>query len=344
MPAGQQPSSWAIYHHVALRQSYHDVVLSLNDLFGFSFQHGFLKRDQPLMAAKYTGHLRSAEGQTPARAIDPRRRNQGRGQEPAGYVWAFTNLEEVVYVYTPTREGTILEEMLKGFTGVLVSDFYTAYDALKCPQQKCLIHLMRDINDDVFHSPFDEDLKQLAQKLVGLLKPIIDTIDTFGLTSGISTSTRRTWTVSSASWRPRCTNRNWPGSTRSAWTSTDKLFVFLDYDGVPWNNNNAENAIKLFASRRRMMGPRPPKRDFGTTWSSSASTRRAGARTSASSDSSVLEIWTSTPLRPRPAVDRSSRGPATEWRDEGRATTSAVMWRETRELPNANEEQWAKSP
>ena len=80
------------------------------------------------------------------------------------------------------EEGTILEGMLAGFTGVLVSDFYTAYDAPKCPQQKCLIHFMRDVNDDVFHNPFDEDLKQLAQKLVGLLKPIIDTVDTFGLT------------------------------------------------------------------------------------------------------------------------------------------------------------------
>jgi hypothetical protein len=34
----------------------------------------------------------------------------------------------------------------------------------------------------------------------------------------------------------------------------DKLFVFLDHDGVPWNNNNAENAIKEFASRRRIIG------------------------------------------------------------------------------------------
>ncbi|MFL5342754.1 MAG: transposase [Gemmataceae bacterium] len=34
----------------------------------------------------------------------------------------------------------------------------------------------------------------------------------------------------------------------------DKLFVFLDHDGVPWNNNNAENAIKRFAARRRLLG------------------------------------------------------------------------------------------
>ena len=25
-----------------------------------------------------------------------------------------------------------------------------------------------------------------------------------------------------------------------------RLFTFLDYDGIPWNNNNAENAIKGF--------------------------------------------------------------------------------------------------
>ena len=30
----------------------------------------------------------------------------------------------------------------------------------------------------------------------------------------------------------------------------DKLFTFIDYDGVPWNNNNAENAIKQFAYYR----------------------------------------------------------------------------------------------
>jgi len=31
-----------------------------------------------------------------------------------------------------------------------------------------------------------------------------------------------------------------------------KLFTFLDYDGVTWNNNNAESAIKAFAKYRRV--------------------------------------------------------------------------------------------
>ena len=49
----------------------------------------------------------------------------------SGYVWAFTNLEEVVYAYTPTRDGDILDKVLEGFSGVLVSDFYSAYDGVK---------------------------------------------------------------------------------------------------------------------------------------------------------------------------------------------------------------------
>jgi hypothetical protein len=29
------------------------------------------------------------------------------------------------------------------------------------------------------------------------------------------------------------------------------MFTFLEYDGIPWNNNNAEHAIKRFAKYRR---------------------------------------------------------------------------------------------
>ena len=32
-----------------------------------------------------------------------------------------------------------------------------------------------------------------------------------------------------------------------------KLFTFLDYDNVPWNNNNAEHAIKAFAALRNVI-------------------------------------------------------------------------------------------
>jgi len=65
-------------------------------------------------------------------------------------------MQAVYYFYKESRKGLFLEEMLQGFSGVVVSDFFTAYDTLKCPQQKCVIHLLRDINEDLLNSSFPE--------------------------------------------------------------------------------------------------------------------------------------------------------------------------------------------
>jgi hypothetical protein len=98
-----------------------------------------------------------------------------------GYVWAFANPQTVVYVYSPTRDGDVVRNALAGFKGVLVSDFYAAYDSLDCPQQKCLIHLIRDFNDDLLSHPFDEELKQMAARFTAVLQAVIQTIDRYGL-------------------------------------------------------------------------------------------------------------------------------------------------------------------
>src|SRR5947199_3960002 len=90
-------------------------------------------------------------------------------------------MEEVAYIQTPTREGDIIQGMLKNFHGVLVSDFYAAYDAIDCPQQKCLIHLMRDINQDILSNPFDEELRSVTQPFATLLQSIVSTVDQHGL-------------------------------------------------------------------------------------------------------------------------------------------------------------------
>lgn len=39
----------------------------------------------------------------------------------------------------------------------------------------------------------------------------------------------------------------------------DRLFTFLDYDNVPWNNNNAEHAVRAFTRLRNVMSTSTPK-------------------------------------------------------------------------------------
>jgi len=67
------------------------------------------------------------------------------------YVWVLASLKEAAYIYTSTREGEMIQALLKDFSGVLVSDFFAAYDAINCPQQKCLIHFIRDLNDAILN-------------------------------------------------------------------------------------------------------------------------------------------------------------------------------------------------
>jgi hypothetical protein len=97
------------------------------------------------------------------------------------YVWVFANLATVAYVYAESREAVILEDVLAGFSGVLLSDFYSAYDSIPCAQQKCLIHLMRDINEDLHKNPFDNELKEIARRFGAILREIVETMDTHGL-------------------------------------------------------------------------------------------------------------------------------------------------------------------
>ena len=104
-----------------------------------------------------------------------------KGKAEKGCVWVVTSMQAVYFFYKESRKGLFLEEMLQGFSGVVVSDFFTAYDTLKCPQQKCVIHLLRDINEDLMKSPFDQELREVVQPFATLFRTIIETVDKYGL-------------------------------------------------------------------------------------------------------------------------------------------------------------------
>jgi hypothetical protein len=167
------------------------------------------------------------------------------------YVWVFTTFHEVAYFYAEMREAVFLQDALKGFSGVLVSDFYAAYDSIPCPQQKCLIHLIRDLNDAVLDHPFDEELKALVVGFAGLLKGIVDTIDRRGLKHYFLKGHRRdVEQFYRGMLKNECRSEAALRCRERLEKNREKLFTFLDHDGIPWNNNNAEHAIKAFARLR----------------------------------------------------------------------------------------------
>src|SRR5262249_18705682 len=180
--SGHSLESWAVYQHVALRQSFADIASSINDIFGYSYGLGVGQRAQSRLAEIYRVTVdKMLECLRSGMLIHADETKVKLKHSILGYVWVLTGTEIVVYLYHPTREGTFLKETIGDFAGVLVSDFYSAYDSVTCHQQKCHLHLMRDINDDLLQHPFDEELKELAKRYTLTLKPMVETIDKHGL-------------------------------------------------------------------------------------------------------------------------------------------------------------------
>ncbi|HYW78788.1 MAG TPA: transposase [Thermoguttaceae bacterium] len=153
----------------------------MRELFGYEYPGNIASYFKSSSAAYYEPTYRQLINRIQAGSLIHADETKVSLKGRTGYVWVFTNLEEVAYIYSDTREGTVVGEMLKTFGGILISDFYAAYDSPDCVQQKCLIHLIRDVNDDLFKNPFDEELKVLAADFTDLLVPIIETVDRYGL-------------------------------------------------------------------------------------------------------------------------------------------------------------------
>src|SRR5262249_42593567 len=135
--------SWCIYQNVACRQNMLQVRRVLAEVFNLRLGQPQMERVKTAGAGHYQAGVARNLAEIlrgPLIHIDETEVNL-RGRK--GYVWVLTSMEQVYFFYRDSREGTFLKEMLQGFKGVLVSDFFTAYDSLGCPQQKCLVHLLR---------------------------------------------------------------------------------------------------------------------------------------------------------------------------------------------------------
>jgi predicted RecB family nuclease len=254
---GSGLTAYMMYMNIELRLPHGHVDNHVERVFGLHMAPGSAKRCKTTMALSYRpiyDNLVKKLCSGPLLNVDETGISvRGHG----GFVWVLASAEDVAYVYTPTREGTTIQGLLKDFTGVLVSDFYTAYDSIPCIQQKCLIHFIRDLNEALLKYPYDEELKRLGTAFADLVKPIVDTVDRRGLKKRFLRKhkafvSRFYRHIDEASWTSDAGGK----LVTRLQKNRNKMFTFLDFDGVPWNNNNAEHAVKAFATLRQVIdGP-----------------------------------------------------------------------------------------
>jgi len=253
---GHNFQAWVVYQRLVLRLPYQLIVqtlqdqfnqtLNVNNIFSFLgyFSQYYVETEEKIVQAV----LRSPFVHVDETKISIRGVNH--------YVWVFTNGTHVFFRMTATREATIVHEMLSGYGGVLISDFYGGYDAVPCRQQKCLVHLIRDLNDDLWSHPFDATFEKLVVDIGALITPMLADVERYGLKERHLRKHRKRVDAFYAN----ITRYDFEGSELVATyvkrfvRYRESLFTFLEQDGIPWNNNMAERALRHLAVQRKISG------------------------------------------------------------------------------------------
>jgi transposase len=248
--------AWAVYLRVSLRLPYRLITTMMEDLFRERTTAATLVNFMRDLA----GYYGPCEGATLSRLlagpfihVDETRLNiQGVDH----YAWVISDGRRVVFRVTSTRETTLVRELLSGYAGVLVTDFYPGYDGVGCRQQKCLAHLIRDLNDDLWASPFDAEFEMFILAVRDLLVPMIEAVQ--GRAAKVRHLIRFLPAVEAfyarhitdASYRSEVTQKY----QKRFESYRGSLFTFLSLDRIPWNNNTAERGIRHLAVQRKISG------------------------------------------------------------------------------------------
>jgi predicted RecB family nuclease len=246
--------AWAVYQRIVLRLPYRVIETVMEDLFGERASEPSIIRFLRYLADYYTPCEEAIIGRLldgPFIHVDETKLNiEGVDH----YVWIFTDSRRVFFRLTESRETGLVREMLAGYQGVLVSDFYPGYDAVVCRQQKCLVHLIRDLNDDLWGSPFNAEFEGFVLAVKNLLVPILGAVQQHGLKArhlvkfmpGVDEFYRQH--ITGRPYKFEVTQKYQKRFERYR----DSLFTFLGQDGIPWNNNTAERGIRHLAIQRKI--------------------------------------------------------------------------------------------
>lgn len=249
---GHNFMSWVLYQHIVNGSSMSKIQDDLRELFRIEVGLDTLQKFKVIGRKYYELTYQQILSKIVSGNVIVADEAQVTLRMHSAYIWVFATSQEVIFYYRDTRESSFLDDFLQDFKGVLVTDFFSGYDSLPCPQQKCLIHLMRDLNEDLTANPFDEEFKQMTRTFTQLLRTIVGTVDKKGLKKRFLAKHKKDVNqffrnVVEQDYKSLPAQKYQKRFTKNK----DKLFTFLDYDGVPWNSNAAEYAIKHLANLRQ---------------------------------------------------------------------------------------------
>jgi transposase len=163
------------------------------------------------------------------------------------WLWCFSTDDATYYQIDPSRGHPALDQFFtREFDGVLVSDFWAAYDAVGRLHQKCWPHLLRDLKEVNAGGDNGEDWPEFDKRLRRLYG------DAIRLVAQRASLSSEAYAMRQARLEGRMIDL-----ARAGWKNTqarrlakrlekygDYLLTFVEYLDVPPSNNQAEREVR----------------------------------------------------------------------------------------------------
>jgi transposase len=172
-----------------------------------------------------------------------------------GYLWSFSTPTERFFVRAGRHKEVIDEVLGPSFTGVLVTDFYAAYDHYDGPHQRCWAHLLRDIHVLGERHPSDAGLRAWADQVHAVYERA-------RRVTGPAATRRRAQRQCEADLFAACQPYLDADATvvpqatlcRRIQKYLPELFTFVADPVVPATNNAAERSVRPVVIQRKISG------------------------------------------------------------------------------------------
>ena len=171
------------------------------------------------------------------------------GDEKKGQMWAMSNRVGSYYQFEPSRAGEVAEEMLKGYSGSILTDAFAAYNRLKdlegVRKGLCWSHVRREFYERMDDFPDAEDMVRMIDELFD----IEDKPKTFEELRQLRRTESKEVIGRIQSWILEQTPKYFDGDgikkainyTAGHWKD---LTTFLTDLSLPLSNNDAERALR----------------------------------------------------------------------------------------------------
>ena len=253
---GQSVSSIITYLSVYQYLPYKRIKILMNDLFYLPISEGTVKNVLTKMAQRSLPIYKEIQNRISVSNLVGGDETGTKINTKKAWFHVWQNAKLTFIVASLNRGYSTVEEYFaKGFTNAIyVSDCWSAQ--LKIPalkHQLCFAHLLRELKnfEETFKCEWSFKMKQLLQKSIKLKNQMssIDYLKPPKLISEIETELDELLKIDSSNF-----HKKQKAFIKRLTKNRQNIFVFLEYEFVPFDNNGSERAIRNVKVKNKISG------------------------------------------------------------------------------------------